>query len=453
MLSRFVLALGLILAAGAQLHAEDRGLVGLRTAALTVPEAPNQAVLPAVASAVTLENGFDRAKLTFDLSQPVAASAVVLSTPDRIVVDLPQVDFHLDPQAGAGARPGKASGLVASFRFGLFAPGKSRVVIDLAAPARILRAESEPTGDGKSNLVIELAKTDRAAFETAAHDAMMAAEAVADEAARAAATEAKDSADKNTGKPLIVIDPGHGGIDSGAIVKGLVEKNIVFDFAKMLAGKLEASGRYKVVMTRDSDVFLALGERVRIARDSGAALFVSIHADTISDAASVSGATVYTNSEHATDAEAARTAEQENQADATAGVKENDETNGVSDILFDLTRQETRAYSHVFARTLVNYWKVAGRLNKNPQRAAGFMVLKAPDVPSVLIELGYLSNAKDAAALISAEWRDATSSRLAAAIDAYFAVREGRFETPPPAATAAAATGLDATPSPLGEAK
>ncbi|MEI9915959.1 MAG: N-acetylmuramoyl-L-alanine amidase [Methylovirgula sp.] len=223
--------------------------------------------------------------------------------------------------------------------------------------------------------------------------------------------------------PIIVIDPGHGGIDSGAMVRGLVEKNIVFAFARELAGKLRDSGRYKVIMTRDSDVFVALGDRVKIARDAGASLFVSIHADTVSDAAGVSGATVYTCSEHASDAEAARTAEKENQSDAAAGVESKDDNNGVSDILFDLTRQETRTYSRVFARTLVNYWQVAARLNKNPERFAGFRVLKAPDVPSVLIELGYLSNAADGTSLGSATWRDTTTGKVAAAIDAFFTAK------------------------------
>ena len=140
-------------------------------------------------------------------------------------------------------------------------------------------------------------------------------------------------------------------------------------------------------------------------------------------AGAVSGATVYTCSEHASDAEAARTAEKENQADAVAGVESKDEDDGVSDILFDLTRQETQTYSRVFARTLVNYWQVASRLNKNPERYAGFRVLKAPDVPSVLIELGYLSNAGDGTALTSTRWRDTTTGQVVAAIDAFFAAK------------------------------
>ncbi|MGH6818558.1 MAG: N-acetylmuramoyl-L-alanine amidase [Methylovirgula sp.] len=407
--------------------AESQGLVAPHTAAA--------AVAVSVATAVRIENGPDHAKLTFDLTRPVAATSFVLAAPDRIVVDIPDTDFHIGPQVGA-RMPVHDQALVASFRFGHFAPGKSRIVVDLEAPARIVQAQTVSYA-AQSHLVIELARTTRAAFQAAAHDSFVAAETAA------AATEHAPPVQQNkSALPLIVVDPGHGGVDSGAIVNGLVEKNIVFDFAKLLAAKLRASGHYKVMMTRDSDVFVSLAERVRIAQDSGAALFISIHADTISNAPHVAGATVYTGSEHATDAEAARTAANENQADAAAGVAAKNTASGVSDILADLTRQETRAYSHVFARTLVNYWRVAGRLNKNPERAAGFWVLKAPDVPSVLVELGYLSNAKDAASLTSPAWRDKTSTKVAAAIDAYFAVLGGNFGAEkPPAPTA---TALDA---------
>ncbi len=187
-------ALGLTLTVTG-LGAESRGLIGIRTAALAAPDtAAQSAPSPTIATAAKLENGTDRAKLTFDLSQPIIATAFVLAAPDRIVVDVPEVDFRVDPQAGGGAksirsRPGmvKASGLVSSFRFGLFAPGKSRIVIDLAGPARILRAAAEPASDGTSSrLVIELAKTDRATFQATAHNALLATA----EAARGAGSAA-----------------------------------------------------------------------------------------------------------------------------------------------------------------------------------------------------------------------------------------------------------------------
>ncbi len=446
-------------------HAESRGLVGERALALQLAAAKAEpALLPAVADAVYLEDGGDRAALSFDLNRPVDASAFVLAAPDRVVIDLPEVDFHIAPQAGGSTsqarlvrsirgrlRPARFSGLVASFRFGLFAAGRSRIVINLAAPAKIQSVAAQRTADGKKAvLVIELAKTDRAAFQAAAQKAVLAA------AAAVAAAEPKPASESALAKvglqsnlPVVVVDPGHGGVDSGAMVNGLVEKDMVLAFGKMLAAKLTETGRYKVVMTRDSDVFIPLGGRVRIAHDVHASLFVSIHADTIAEAASVSGATVYTMSDRASDAEAARTAEKENQSDATAGLEGKKEPSGVSDILFDLTRQETRAYSHVFARTLVNYWKVAGRLNKNPERAAGFIVLTAPDVPSVLLELGYLSNVKDAKSLVSPQWRDETTSRVVAAINAFFDSRgiSGAAVAPGGDASAAApALAASATP-------
>lgn len=423
--------------------------------AMADPEKANPSLPAPTADAVHLENNTNRATLTFDLSHPVDASDFVLAMPDRVVVDLSQVDFQIDPEVGikpaddrhGGAKAKQketaAEGLIASYRFGLFAPGKSRIVIDLSAPARVLRASAETWQDGSTHLVIELLKTDRASFEAAARQSAVAAT----EAAPNPAAEPRGDATKDA-LPVVVVDPGHGGVDSGAMIDGLVEKDIVFDFAKELADKLRATGRYKVVMTRDSDIFVPLGGRVQIARDAHASLFVSIHADTLASEASVEGATVYTMSDRASDAEAARTAEKENQSDATAGVEGKQETNGVSDILFDLTRQETRAFSHVFARTLVNYWKVAARLNKNPERAAGFRVLTAPDVPSVLLELGYLSNVTDAKSLVSPEWRDATTGKVVAAVNAFFDSRGPNTTSSDPTAadeakSAAAATALD----------
>ena len=379
---------------------------------------PPEASQRPTARAVRIEQAGDRTKLIFDLSTSVASTSFVLADPDRVIVDLPQTDFLLDPASGKPANgPHWKTGLIAAFRFGEFAPGKSRIVIDLRGPARVLRAACEKSdGDGHASLVIELAKTDRVDFRAAVQSARMQLGALEQ--------TTKDEKPQPSAKPVIMIDPGHGGIDPGATVKGLVEKDLVFDFAKVLAAKLETDGRFKVVMTRNDDSFVSLSERVRMARDGNAALFVSVHADTLSDDSDVSGATVYTVSDRASDAEAARVAQKENQADAAAGLDKSEDASDVSDILFDLTRRETRAYSHVFAHTLANYWRVAGRLNKNPQRSAGFRVLNAPDVPSVLLELGYLSNAKDGIALNSDQWRDKEATQVAEAIKAFFSARE-----------------------------
>src|SRR3984893_2265951 len=405
----------------------------LRADAATVQ--PEPGVRPA-ASAARIEQSGDRAKLMFALSAPLDATAFVLADPERVIVDLPQTDFALDPETGKAADPPhRKSGLIAAFRFGQLAPGKSRIVIDLRAPALVLRAACEKLdSDGHARLVIELAKTDSRSFQAAGQSARV-------QWAALAQPKKAQNPEPESAKPVIMIDPGHGGIDRGAVVKGVIEKELVFDFAKAVAAKLDADGRFKVVMTREDDSFVPLSERVRMARDGNAALFVSIHADTLSSAAEVSGATVYTVSDRASDAEAARVAEKENQSDAAAGLDKTEDASDVSGILFDLTRRENRAYSPFFAHTLVNYWRGAGRLNKNPRRSAGFRVLKAPDVPSVLLELGYLSNEKDGLALASAQWRDNASSQVAEAIKAFFSARE----------SGATVTKTDPDPAPVGK--
>ena len=274
---------------------------GLRADAATVQPEPGER--PA-ASAARIEQNGDRAKLIFELTAPLDAAAFVLADPDRVIVDLPQTDFALDPETGkARGPPHRKAGLIASFRFGQLAPGKSRIVIDLGAPALVLRAASDKLdSDGHARLVIELAKTDRRSFQAAVQSARI-------QLAALAQPKKAQKPEPESAKPMILIDPGHGGIDRGAMVKGLIEKELVFDFAKAVAAKLDADGRFKVVMTRDDDSFVPLSERVRMARDGNAALFVSIHADTLSNAADVSGATVYTASDRASDAEAARVAE------------------------------------------------------------------------------------------------------------------------------------------------
>ena len=416
--------------------ASANGLVGARAhvAAVPMPDAPASSNIVsttpasskpvAEATRASLDESGEGAKLSFDLSladknaKAITPAAFVLANPDRVIVDLPQVDFTVDPQVGklGAGRRHKKGGLVASYRFGLLAAGRSRIVVDLAAPARIVGASVRIVGR-TTKLIVELAKSDRASFQASAKGA---------EAQKAAVSVVpKLVAAASPGKATIVLDPGHGGPDTGANVNGIIEKDVTLAFAKMLAAKLDATGNFNVVMTRATDVFIPLSERVHVARASEAALMISIHADTLPETADVSGATVYTVSDRASDAYAAKVAAKENDSDASVGVDGQADMADVNDILFDLTRQETRAYSHVFARTLVNYWKVAGRLNKNPQRAAGFVVLKAPDVPSVLLELGYLSSPVDSVALTSDDWREKATGRMAEAIVAYFADRNG----------------------------
>jgi N-acetylmuramoyl-L-alanine amidase len=365
---------------------------------------------PAIAAAVEVATEAGKTRFTVTLSKAVAARAFPMERPDRIVLDLPEVTFHLPNDAGKARE-----GLIASFRYGLFAPGRSRVVIDLTQPAQVTRLDVVPQpADGSARLVVEIAKADREAFRKAAAEAAARARETAEVAVPAPAADLR---------PVIVLDPGHGGIDPGAAAAGMFEKDIVFAYADILRRRLEAGGRYRVVLTRDHDVFVPLGDRVRIARAAKADLFISIHADSIAGGQEVRGLTVYTGAERASDADSARLADRENRSDAAAGVDAAEGPDEVVDILQDLTQRETRAFSHGFATRLVGELESVARLNKNPYRQAGFRVLRAHDVPSVLVELGYLTSRKDFDLITSDEWRERAAASMTVAIDRFFATR------------------------------
>ena len=387
-------------------------MILLLAPASSVPAIAEKAPVMVVASHV--ENTPSASRLTFDLTGVVDARVWPMTNPSRIIVDLPETSFHLD--ASAGRAPG--SKLVRAFRFGQFAAGRARIVIDLAAPASVERVVTETVASG-ARLSIELAPTNASRFAALAQ----AASARPAWPLSAAAPEAAVDSNQKPDKPVVVIDPGHGGVDQGAVAdNGTEEKTIVLAFARVLRDRIEAGGRLHAILTRDDDVFLPLEERVRLARKANAALFLSIHADTLA-APHVEGATIYTVSRAASDAEAARTATQENHADQAAGL-ESPATEGsgeIDDILLDLTRRETNAFSRQFAQTLVGRWKEAGSLNKNPMRSAGFVVLKAHDIPSALLELGYVSSPRDLARLTSPSWRDRAADKAAMAIEAFFA--------------------------------
>ena len=401
-------------------------IAGAATDAVTAPTQPAQASsvsTPPVAVAARVDRSGTASRLEFDLSRPTDVVSTVLENPDRIVLESGTVDFRIPADTG---RSVPAGGLIRSFRFGHFAPGRSRIVIDLAGPAHIQKiGVASIAGGDPSRLTIQLTKCDRATFHGMAASAAPAPSAAPTDGI----TEIDPTADP---RPVVVIDPGHGGIDPGARgIGNVVEKRVVFDFAAVLAERLRSEGRFRVVMTRSDDTFVSLGDRVKLAREAKASLFISLHADTLASSADVTGATVYIASDKASDAEAAHVAETENKADEVAGLELAPDATDVSDILFDLTRRETRTYSHAYQRTLAGYWQKIAKLNKNPERAAGFKVLQAPDVPSILLELGYLSNEKDVAALTSAEWRDKAATSVAGSIDAFFDSRRTIEEAGP----------------------
>jgi len=405
----------LALPAGAQERAQERTQERAHEHAnLARPTAPAADAFP-VASEARLGGDATRTRLVMDLSRSIDIAAFTLADPYRVVIDLPQVIFQFPARTGEQAR-----GLIKAFRYGLVMQGGSRIVVDATGPVRIDKAFVVAAVDNQpARLVLDLVSTDRASF--------MRPLALENRPAREAKKPEREPTKRpNDGRPLIVIDPGHGGPDTGTVAaSGEMEKAIVLEFAQTLSEKLEKGGKYRVLMTRTDDRFVPLGDRVRFARHEGAALFVSIHADALAarGEADVRGATVYTLSDTASDSEAARLAEDENKADAIAGVDLSSEPEEVAGILVDLAQRETKNFSHHFARTVVGELKTAAKLHRNPLKSAGFKVLKAPDVPSVLIELGYVSNKQDLKLMTSDAWRTRTSEAVAQAVNTFFSTR------------------------------
>jgi N-acetylmuramoyl-L-alanine amidase len=382
--------------------------IGLAAAALAAPASADS--FP-VATDARLGGDDTQTRFVLDLSRKVDLHVFTLADPYRVVVDIPQVTFRLPPKTGETGR-----GLIKAFRFGLVMPGGSRIVFDAVKPVRVDKAFVVDPADGApARLVLDLVATDRESF--------LRKIALDQRFAHAQVPPAREQqSSSGDARPLIVLDPGHGGIDTGTKgPNGQMEKDIVLDFTKRLREKIETAGKYRVLLTRSDDTFVPLAERVRFAREAGAALFISIHADSLPHReGDTQGATIYTLSETATDPAAARLAEQENRADVIAGVDLKDQPDDVAGILIDLAQRETKTFSLQFASKLVGIMKQTTRLHKDPLKSAGFRVLRAPDVPSVLVELGYVSNKEDLQSLSSDSWRDRTANAMASAIDGYF---------------------------------
>jgi N-acetylmuramoyl-L-alanine amidase len=380
-----------------------------------------------VASDARLAGDSKQTRFVLDLDKAIRFRAFALADPYRVVVDMPQVNFQLAAGIGAAGR-----GLIKAFRYGLVMPGGSRIVFDLAGPARIANSYVLDAANGQPpRLVMEFEEVDRVTFlqSLAAGSSPELEPAIAEAAADSLLAEASAQPKPATVpatdlRPLIVIDPGHGGIDNGTQANGESEKTIVLALGLALRDRIEKGGKYRVVMTRTDDTFIPLADRTKIARNQSAALFVSIHADSLPHReGDAQGATIYTLSDRASDAEAEKLAEAENKADAIGGVNLTQEPTEVADILIDLAQRETRTFSNRFARLLAGQMKNSARMYKHPLKSAGFRVLRAPDVPSVLVELGYVSNKGDLEHLVSENWRSRTAESMAQAIDAFFAKR------------------------------
>jgi N-acetylmuramoyl-L-alanine amidase len=378
-----------------------------------------------IASDARLAGDAKQTRFILDLDKTIPFHAFALADPYRVVVDIPQVNFTLPVGTGSAGR-----GLIKAFRYGLVMPGGSRIVFDLTGPAKVAKSYVLDAANGQPpRLVLEFEEVDRTTFvqSLAAANRPELKPAISDSADAAAPSTVPAEPAKPAmadPRPLIVIDPGHGGIDNGTQASGESEKNLVLGFALALRDRIEKSGKYRVVMTRTDDTFIPLDDRVKIARNQSAALFVSIHADALpKHEGDAEGATIYTLSDKASDKEAERLAETENRADAIGGVNLTQEPTEVADILIDLAQRETRTFSNRFAHLLAGEMKNSARMYKHPLKSAGFRVLKAPDVPSVLVELGYVSNKGDLEHLVSENWRSKTVGSMAQAIDTFFAKR------------------------------
>jgi N-acetylmuramoyl-L-alanine amidase len=353
-------------------------------------------------------------RFVVELSGKVEPRIFGLADPYRMVIDLPEVNFTLKNE-----RIGTGAGLIDQLRYGLFGPGTSRFVLDLKEPSRIARQfVLKPDGEKTWRLVVDLEATTRDEF-------LVTMRPRRDSAPPVATAPPVDMPSEPNPIPVVVIDAGHGGVDPGAIgASGIYEKKIALDYAKDLAAKLRKSGQYKVVMTRDRDIFLQLRERVRIAHSVGADLFISLHANTHPRRAT-KGFSVYTLSNKASDKEAAALAALENKADVIGGVDLGEYSDDVQNILIDFAQAKTNELSVRFARdVMLGEIKREARLLGRPWRSAGFAVLKAPDVPSVLLELGYISNPEEERLLVSKKHRDRLTDAIAKSVDTYFRTTE-----------------------------
>jgi len=374
-----------------------------------------------VASQVRLAGDDGQTRLVVDFNQKLDIRAFTLANPYRVVIDMPQVTFQLPSKTGENGR-----GLIKAFRFGLVMQGGSRMVIDLAQPARIEKAfVLDSANDQPARLVLDLAPVEREAFMRT-----IALENRAPEVVRR--QEREPEGKSGDPRPLVVIDPGHGGIDNGTKASsGEMEKALVLEFGLLLRDKIEKAGKYRVAMTRTDDTFVALADRVNFARSRHASLLISIHADALARGeGDAQGATIYTLSETASDTAAARLAEKENRADVIAGLDLTAEPDDVADILIDLARRETKTFSVQFARSVAGEMRKVARLHKDPLKSAGFRVLRGPDIPSVLVELGYVSNRGDLKSLTSEGWRERTAEAIRQAVDNFFTTRLAGSDRP-----------------------
>ncbi|MFN6924324.1 MAG: N-acetylmuramoyl-L-alanine amidase [Tabrizicola sp.] len=385
------------------MHSLLRGLRSVFLAlslALSLPVAAQElsalARLDATASAVTAAG--EGVSLDLAISQPVPWRLRVLDAPPRLVIDTREVDW-----TGISALDLPDS--IRALRAGAFRPGWSRLVVELAGPMAVVRSEMATAG-GATAIRLALAPTDPAGFAAEAARPDLPEWAAPDPA------EVSPSLPEGAGPIRVVLDPGHGGIDPGAERDGQTEAALMLTFARELKETLVRDGRFSVTLTREEDVFVPLETRTSIARSAEADVFLSLHADALAEG-EATGATVYTLAEEATDAASAALAERHDRDDLLAGLDLSDQDDVVAQVLMDMARTETAPRTDRLARSIVAAIKAADlRMHRRPQQTGSFSVLKSPDIPSVLLELGFLSSERDFARLTDPKWR----ARMAEAV-------------------------------------
>lgn len=379
-------------------------------------ETPAAAVLPPLPNVIDarVTGTPERARLVIDLAEKTEYSFVSLGEPNRIFVDVRAGTFSVPEAEGVPTDDSIISGYVIEQA----GPDRVRTTLTLAAPAQVQQAYVLDPFEGQpARLVVDIIPATEEEF-------------VANVERDQAATPTNVTAAQQTPpggselpvatRPLVVIDPGHGGIDSGAeTAEGVKEKDIVLAFSLRLQELLVESGRFDVALTREDDTYLRLEERVALARANKADIFISIHADSFQQP-EIRGASIYTRDENATDVLDKVLADTENKSDVIAGFSVPLMAPEVVDILLDLMRREMRVQSFSAAQAIVHSLEPSVALRRFPVRQADFFVLQAPDVPSVLVELGFLSNANDIANLMQSDWRDRTAEAIARGISTYF---------------------------------
>lgn len=350
-------------------------------------------------------------RVRLGLSQGVPFRVFTLDEPERLVMDFREVDWRgVDPKLVDWADGAKA------VRMGTFRPGWSRMVVDMAGPFAVetTEAKTDPAS-GSVQIEVVLREVPEEDFARTAGAAPLPGWDI-DQPGLPAVKQARQTGEE---KLLVVLDPGHGGIDPGAENDGDSEKELMLRFAKELRDELLRAGGFDVALTREEDKFVSLERRVAIAHKLEADVFISLHADALSEGRAT-GATVYTLSDSASDKASAALAERHNRANILAGVDLTESDDVVADVLMDLARMETQPRADQLARAVRLGIKEQGiALNTRPLRSAGFSVLKSPDIPSILIELGFLSSRSDLDHLRDPVWRAAMAAGIRDALEAW----------------------------------